>query len=434
MAWNPVAAVRRLMREELARGASVNLAFTLTVGVLVTLAGLVAARHLGPAGVGVLSIGFMLVEFASVVDNLPTSGFIRDYSHKPSREKVATVLVVKGAIGLALSVALLVAAPFVASAFRVPVSVPLTFALIPAGSIISSVAIMSYEAQRDMPRRNAPIIAEHLVRLALYSLVAFSPFLPITGVFGIALATLGGNVGGTLAGLYWIPRASPRAWDRALARQYVTFGMKTAAAGAMQKIIFWFDIMLIDLLLFHEAAGLYRTAYTLMAQLPLAAGTVTVMLYPQVSKAFQEHRPEDVRKALSLGFFYSLALALPIGLVFIAVPELLLTVLVGPEFAGAAWMLRSLALIGLVAVAFAPLEAFLPAANRPDLALKTAFVMMAVNTGLDLILIPVIGVAGAIVATAVAFIVGVGLAAYYLRHLDVPFPHVRDLIHVLSKD
>ncbi len=426
-----VRAVRRLLREDLARGASVNMLFMVMNGALGIFAGIVAARTLGPGGVGVLSIGFLLAEFASIVDNLPTVGFVREYSHDPDPRKVATVLAVKGALGMTVTAALLVLAQPISILFDVPVSVPLVFAFIPTTSIVSSVAQMAYEARRDMARRNGPMTVESVTRVGLYALVAVSPWLPVPPLEAIALATLAGSFTGTLAGLYFIPTRNWRAYDARLAREYVSFGARTQASGALNKIIFWFDIMLIDLVLGHELQGLYRTAFTMMSYLALAAGTVSIMVFPSIAQAHAAGRREEVRRTLSLGFYYGVGITLPLALVLFTFPRFILGSLFGPEFLDAAWMLRGLALLGVGAAAILPFEAFLPAVNRPDLTLRLSVLMVVVNTVLNLALVPRIGVAGAIVATGATFGAGIALGAYYVRSLGYSLPRWRDVADVL---
>lgn len=433
MAWHPLRFVRRLLAEELARGASVNLAFTVLNGVLGILAAVLAARALGPRGLGIVSIGFLLVEFASILDNFPTVGFMRRYSHRPEARDVATVLGTKGALGLATTALILALSPLVARVFDVPLSVPIVFAFIPTASIVSSVAIMAHEARRDMARRNGPTTVEAVTRVLLYGVVAVAPFVPAEFmVEAVSLATLAASFAGTAAGLYWIPRLTLRGFDRVLAREYLSFGARTQASGVLNKIIFWFDIVVIDLVLGHATQGLYRTAYTLMAYLTLAAGTVSIMLFPSIANAHAEGRVEDVRRTLSLGFFYSVGLVLPLAAALVAFPRFLIVTAFGPEFEGAAWMLQALAGVGVIAVAVLPFQALLPAVNRPDLSLRLTLGMVLVNSVLNVVLIPRIGVPGAIAATVATFVTGVALGAYYTRKLGIELPRLRDLTDVLA--
>lgn len=423
----PRAILRGLLKDPLARGSAVNglfLALSASVAIVATI---VSARVLGPEGVGVLAIGFLLVEFMSVVDNLPTSAFIRDYSIAPERRKVATAFGVKAIAGIAIAALVAGLSPAISAFFRVPLVVPLAFAFIPVASVIDSIAIMTHEARRDMVRRNLPALSEQLLRLGFYAYVAFVPFLAAEAVPAIAIATLAASVGGTLVGAFLIPRFSLREFDPVLARAYIRFGLRVQAMGAFQKTVFWVDILVIDIVLGHSTQGLYRSAYQLMVYLPLAATAVTVMLYPSLAHHHGARNTEEVRRTLSRGWFYGALIALPLAGLFAAVPETVLGLLFGPEFVPAAWILRALAFVGLLVVFLLPFESLFPAIERPDLTLRMYVVMMLVNVVLDVLLIPRIGVAGAILATAAAFAVGLAMATLQMRSLGYALPHPRDL-------
>ncbi|MHB8604948.1 MAG: oligosaccharide flippase family protein [Thermoplasmatota archaeon] len=422
-------ALRALLEEDLLRGTSVNLAFTGMNAVLTIAATIIAARWLGPEGVGILAIGFLIADVVSVLDNWPSQGFVRDYAASPDAPKVATVLGLKGALGLVSTAGLLLLSPFISRTFNVPLVVPLVFSFIPTTSIVSSVALMSWEARRDMARRSATATTEAATRLVLYTLVVFglaSMALP-DKVAWISYATLGASAVASLVGLVFIPSLKLSGFDRTKARQYMSFGLRTQGTGALQKVIFWFDILLIDLLLGHATQGLYRTAYTLMSYFALAAATVSTMLYPSLAHAHSKGDREDARRLFSLGFFYSLAIAVPLAAIYLIFPDFILGTLVGPAFDGAAWMMRALALVGVVTVAILPFEAFFPAMGRPDLTLKLALIEMIVNVVLDVALIPRFGVAGAIAASAITFVTGLAVASALMLRLGEPLPSARYL-------
>lgn len=422
------ALARRVLRDELARGSAINVVATGAQAVLAIAAAAVAARTLGPAGVGVVAIGLLLIEFVSVVDNFPSQGFVRDYAAEPTPAKLATVLVTKGALGLAATLVLLAAAPLVARAFDVPVTVPLLFALIPTTSIVSSVAIMAWEARRDMLRRTATPLAEAVVRLALYALVATAPVIPLGAVDAISVATVAASASASLAALFLVPSLAIGAFDARKAREYLSFGLRSQSTGVLQKIIFWFDIVLIDLVWGHATQGLYKTAYGLMAFLTLAGTSVVVMLYPTLARAFTLGDAGAVRAAMSRGSFLTVGVALPLALVLVAIPGLVLETIMGPEFLPAAWMLRALAFVGLLAVAILPFDAYFAAVNKPGLSLRLALLQVATNVVLNLVLVPRYGPAGAIAATGATFLVGLAAAIGLYRSLGAPFPRWRDVV------
>ncbi|HVL49619.1 MAG TPA: oligosaccharide flippase family protein [Candidatus Thermoplasmatota archaeon] len=425
-------ALRNLLKEDLARGSGVNLAFTALHAVLGVAAAVVAARFLGPAGLGVVALGFMLLEFLSAFDNLPTAAFIREYSIAPERRKVATAFAAKLGLGLVTTVVVLALSPLIASLLDIPIIVPAGFALIPTVAAFGSVAIAAREARRDNLRRNVPGTVERLVTLALYVLILVVPALPYSPVALFVAATVTASVVGSAAAFLVAPPFDPREADWREARAYLSFGLRTQTVSLLEKTVFWIDILLIDILLGnHATTGLYRAAYSVMAYLPMVAGVVTIMLYPALSEAFGHGRKDEFARTFSLGFFYGLAIAIPGALVALLFPEFIVLTLFGPGFEGAAPLLAGLAPVAVLAVAMIPFSVSFPAMNRPDLALRLGLVMVVVNVPLDLVLIPVMGPVGAIVATAAAFLAGLGFALYATLRVGGRAPslaHVREVM------
>jgi O-antigen/teichoic acid export membrane protein len=426
--------LRNLFRDELARGSTVNLAFAAAHAALGIFTAIVSARLLGPAGVGVVALGFMLLDLTAAFDNLPTAAFIREYAIEPTPGKVGLALVLKLGLGLLTTILVLALASALARLLGIPVVVPVAFSFIPTVAAIGSVAIASREARREMVARNTPGTVERAVDLALYAFVATAPLLTVSAVALYVWATVAGSLVGTLVGLAILPRPTfdSLAWPDV--KRYLSFGLRTQTASMLDRVVFWIDVLLIDLFLAdHAITGLYRTAYGIMAELPLAAATVTIALYPALSEHHGRNRRAEFELTLSLGFFYALAIAMPLAILAVLFPRGILILLFGRPFEGAAWMFRALAPVALLAVALVPFAVAFPAMDRPDLSLRLGFVEVAVNVLLDLALIPRFGPAGAIVATACAFGAALTFAVWAMRANGWPLPSFRHVKAVIAE-
>lgn len=423
----PRAAVQAFLMGEIGRGTAVNLGFAIANSVLAIATSLFAGNALGPEGIGILSLGFLVLEFAGMIDNLGTGGFMRDYAGEPSPAKLATALRLKLALGTGTAVLMALLAPPLAVALDVPVGLLLLLAVIPATAILSSVATMVHEARRHAWRRNTAGTIEGAAKMTLY------------GAFWLTMGA-GGNVhlfawgaviasaAGAAVGLLLLPSLRIRPWDRALALRYLAFGIAVQASGALSKTIFWSDILLVDVFLGHYQQGLYRTAYAVMAFVPLFAGTVGLFLFPAFSEAAHRNDLTRVRSLFRASFGYVLAIALPLILVVtvFATPALRFF---GPGFVEADSTLRWLALISIAPALLVPFETLFPAMDHPWAAVRITGVMAVINVVLDLVLIPTHlgpvpiglgwGVTGALVATGTAFAAGLLLALRYAQQFGV---------------
>lgn len=402
---------------EIGRGSAVNLGFAVVNSAMALLTAIFAGNALGPEGVGILTLGFLVLEFAGMLDNLGTYGFLRDYAAAPDPAKLATALRLKIFLGIGTTLLILATAPLLAPALDMPVELLLLFSLVPTLAIASGLATAVHEARRAPWRRNTAITFEGLVKTLLYAalLVALGTG---SSVLDFAYATIAASLVGAVVGLFLLPSMRISPWDAARAGRYLHFGVGMQAGQAMNKVIFWVDILLLDLLLGHYVQGLYRTAYAVMAFVPLFAQTVGVFLFPAVAEATHRGEHDRARHLFRHSFGYVLAIAAPLVLGILLFAPWILGIF-GAEFAQAADVARWLALIALLPVLLVPFEALFPALDKPWLNVRIAAAMAAVNVVLDLLLIPRWGMSGALLATAVAYLLGVGLAAWHADRLGM---------------
>lgn len=416
----PWALVQAFLGGEVGRGTVVNLGFAVANAALAILTAIFMGNALGPAGVGILSLGFLVLEFAGMIDNLGTGGFMRDYAGEAAPGKLATVLRIKLALGLATAVAMILLAPVLGPALDVPWQLLVILGVIPATAVLSSVATMVHEARRHPWKRNTAGTIEAVVKVILYG-----GFWVTYGARGDVLLYAWGAVlasaAGAVIGAVLLPSFRLSPWEPARAKKYLAFGLAIQASGALSKLIFWGDILVIDWFLGHYQQGLYRTAYGVMAFVPLFAGTVGLFLFPAFSEAAHRNDNARVRHLFHTSFVYVLAIALPIVAIVLLFAEPALR-LFGPGFTDAAWVLRWLCLIAIMPALLVPFDTLFPAMDHPWAGVRITSVMAVVNLVLDVVLVAWIGVAGALVATAVAFLVGLGLAVRYARQFHVLGP------------
>lgn len=408
---------REIFRGEIGAATKTNLAFAVVNAALALVTSLVIGRSLGPAGVGILSLGFLVLEFAGTIDNLGTAGFMRDYAAEATPRKLGTVLRLKLFLGVGTSLAILLATPLLAPALDVPAPMLYLLALVPATGTLASVATMVWEARREPWRRNTVGTVEAAAKLAIYG-AFWTTFGAGADVVVFAWGTVVASAIGAAVGAFLLPSTPLREFEGARARAYVTFGTATQVSGILTKSVFWCDILIIDVLLGHYAQGLYRTAYAVMAFIPLFAGTVGVFLFPSLSEAVHRGDAVRARALFRASFTHVLAIAVPLAVLtaLLARPALSLF---GAGFEQADWILRWLTLTAILPCILVPFESLFLAANRPWTAVGIGAAMAGSNVVLDLLLIPTMDVAGAIVATTTAFAVGVTSAVVVVRRTDL---------------
>lgn len=409
---------------------------------------LLIAAYLGPQGVGAFAVGMFAVESALVFVHLPGVAFVREYSTGEREEALATVAAIKLALALPATAALALLAYPVADLFQVPPLMVQVLALIPLTTVFSSIAVMVFEARRRMVRRNLPVIAESVGRLAAILAVLSTGFVLATRLETAALVFLVGTLPsvGVALGLARFP--SLRAARLSKAREYFSFGWKTTLAQFIQKQLMWIGTLAI-LLSFvgpsaayaQELSGLYKVAFSLMFYIVTFGTAVVVMGYPMMSRAFalpdEAARSREAHRLLSLAFAYELLISLPLA-VALAVGAPFAFGWLLPDFLPAAPLAQALAFAGVVLALTLPAAAMLPAANRPDLILRLFLLQLAVAVALNALLVPQEdapwgGAWGAVIADWGAALVGFVYVHRLARSVGVPFPSMAALREVLAK-
>ena len=194
-------------------------------------------------------------------------------------------------------------------------------------------------------------------------------------------------------------RAGNLTWgDGRILRRTLAVGWRGAASVVLIFLLLKSDVFLIDYYLGNAAVGSYRVAAQfaeMMQRVPDVAGAV---LLAKVVRDQDEHRL-SLRVARGI-LLFSLAAALVlltagkalIGWLFPSYPE---------SFLPLAWMLPGMVFLGLGSVC----NTKLAGQGYPAITLWAAAVAFALNLGLNVCLIPELGLQGAAISTSLAYAV-----------------------------
>ncbi len=158
------------------------------------------------------------------------------------------------------------------------------------------------------------------------------------------------------------------------------------------------DVLFIQKLVSLDAVAMYAVAYSLY-RLPLIVSAVIVApAYTTFSGQFASHGSIDARSIRTTVVVQS-ALAVIAGLILCAAPSIWLTILYGERYSSSATILICLA-FALPAIFLNNLTGVLLNAMRKErLPLKSTALGAIVNVGMNSVLIPLLGILGAAVAT-----------------------------------
>jgi O-antigen/teichoic acid export membrane protein len=284
---------------------------------------------------------------------------------------------------------------------------------------------------REIAVRGATLVTMSCVVVASYSLAR-----PVSAIV-LVWTAVGMAVLSCFIYLPTLPPRRPETRTVTGLREVVAFSMPAYGAQLAQFLNYRLDLFLVGLLLSVQQVGLYALAVSLAQLLWLISNAAAVVLFPRVAAGTGRHAfgPEAARVSrlvLVATLFAASALAL--------VSPVVIPALYGAEFAPSVVPLLWL-LPGVVAFSIANvLGSFVTGIGRPGLILATSVLGLVVTVPMDLILIPVMGITGAAIASTASYSVsalamlvvfarysGVGLAsAVFVRSSDLAF--IRGLI------
>lgn len=418
-----------------ARGGAVNLV-GMVVGLLCGLLFVVVvSRGLPARDVGLLFEAIALVTIAASIAQLGAdTGMLRELprlrvtGRAADLRSVLTVglwpVVTAGAV---IGVVLFVAAPALSDVFsRDPGSLtPLIRVLAPFLPLLAASAVLQ-AATRGFGTMLPAVAVDRIGRAAAQPLLALAAIGAGLSLWSVALAW-GLPVGAACVALALWLLALLRQWEQGAGvatprpggqvfREFWRFTAPRGLAGVFAVMVLWLNTLLIGAMRSAEEAGVFAAGTRFIVFGSVANVAVMQVIAPRISQILAERdvgRAADVYRA---GTWWLMALAWPAYLVIGIFAPLLLQIL-GGAYVPAQHVLVILAGAMLVATACGPVDMVLLMAGKSSWNLANTAFAVVLNVGLNLLLIPSMGIEGAAVAWAASIVANNLLPLLQIRGL-----------------
>lgn len=184
-------------------------------------------------------------------------------------------------------------------------------------------------------------------------------------------------------------------------RPAIRYGIKAQLSNIVGFLNYRLDIFIVNLIVGPAATGLYSIAVRLVEQLWLVSSAVSTVLLPRLSSMVGDDKGRGALTAIVSRATLYVTLAASGILAALSTP--LIGFLFGPDFSDASIALLVL-LPGVVLVSSGRVIANdLAARGRVGVNFTLAIVTLVLNTAGNLVLIPLFGIAGAAIATTIAY-------------------------------
>lgn len=365
------------------------------------LAGLITARVLGAAGIGMLAVAFGIAEFARALTNFTGVPAIMEVHRGQDRERVfGTALTLKLVSSLLAVAVLAAAATWLAPIFRVPAWTILFASTVLVAGIWYEIGSTWLEADNRMVRRNVLLAIGPLTMLVLVALLALMGRLSV----GTSIAaTLVANV--AMSGAFLTQRDArfPLRLDGVMARFLVGYGSRIVVTGLLTMGLLWTDTLMVSALLGNAATGIYNVAFQLTFIMVTASTAMAVALAPAL--AALAGRGESTALGYQRGTLISLSMSLVVLAIYLVAGRFILGIY-GPDFVTGYPALLVLTMFGVAAALAVPVQTLLTIHGRATLLMFVSLAQLAVNVPLNYVLITSQGIVGAALATTSVFLAG----------------------------
>ena len=203
---------------------------------------------------------------------------------------------------------------------------------------------------------------------------------------------------------------------RTHAREMLAFSIPLVISTLLSRLLTRTDTLMLGYLRSSFEVGLYSAAFPLASALVLVLSSFGFMYLPVASRLDAADKREEVDAIYKLTTKWIFILTFPGFLTLVAFPDDVIATLFGAEYAPASTALLILAVGFFTRAAFGRSRETISALGYTTYLLVTNVFAFVINVGLNLALIPLYGVEGAAVASAVSF-VGLNLAVFaFLRY------------------
>lgn len=234
-------------------------------------------------------------------------------------------------------------------------------------------------------------------------LIAVVTFLLILkkSIFGAVLSYILAVLGAGLLSIFLIGKIAKfqLSLNKNLLKDSVSYGGKVYLANAMSFLNYRLDVLLIAMFLTPAAVGFYSIAVGIAERLFIISGVLATVLFPKVSSLSNSEADHFTPRIARHTFFIMIIASLL--LLILASP--LIKIFFGLVFLPAVLPLLIL-LPGIIAFGIGGvLAADLGGRGKPEFAVYSSLACLIVNVILNIILIPRWGIAGAALASTVAY-------------------------------
>jgi O-antigen/teichoic acid export membrane protein len=199
-------------------------------------------------------------------------------------------------------------------------------------------------------------------------------------------------------------KISNMALIKPVTRELLIFSLPLLGVAILGLIIGWADTLMLGLFKTSEEVGLYNVASPLANFISAPLVAMALIYMPVTSGLYVQGLIPEIRRNFSILTKWLCSATLPLFLVMFLFPETVLSFLFGSNYALSANALRILSLGFIISNLLGPNRVTLIVMGKSQFTMWATLATAVLNIGLNIVLIPPLGIEGAAIAATVALV------------------------------
>ena len=191
------------------------------------------------------------------------------------------------------------------------------------------------------------------------------------------------------------------------------------------------DTIFIDYFMTNGDVGIYRVAFQFTTVAIFIASAIALSLTPKISNWSANNQWEKIALPVSRGITFALILAVPVFTGGLLLADKLLYYFYGADFAEGATACTILLLVQVISVFITLLGVALTASDHARQSFYATASAALINIILNCLLIPILGINGAALATLISYSVNAILIAYFLKRYITVKIEKRPILNII---
>jgi len=376
---------------------------------------ILAARYLGPTDYGLLTLGIVILQIASLIGLVGVhqgiGKFINHYLAKKQYDKVKGTLISSFLITIVFSIAISFLLYFSSDIienkiFRMEglATIITIFSIgVPFSVLTQLFKYYFFTFKKPEYVIISETIFEKLTNILLLIFIIFIS----ASIYTISWAYILALVISSLAGIIMFRHTIQFLLKKAIKPKYnikqlISFSFPLMIVGILDLGLGWTDIIVIGIFKSSVEVGIYNVAYVIASSLVIIWISFGNIFYPIISELYAKNAKKSIRKTFEVTSRWIFILILPITVFVLAFPSRAVSLVFGQKYVDAAIPLTILIIGYFFLAVFGLSEQGLRTYKKTKFLGISTFISLVINIFLNILLVPKYGMMGAAIATTIS--------------------------------